>query len=108
MLVPSTLPLRPCDSLPISFPMALPHMMQYLSRVMSFLYSNTSPLESITAPAISHNNFIGNRLAASICGVTVVLEILMADGSASCVAVRENPLERVFAAGVYDCVGLDV
>ena len=75
-------------------------MTQYSSRFMSFLYSQFSPLESITAPTISHNSFVGDRLAASIWG--------MADSSASCVAVRENPLERVFASGVSNCGSLDV
>ena len=75
---------------------------------MSFLYSNIYPLESIAAPTISHKNFIRNRLAAIIFGVTVVLDIVMADSSAYCVTVLEIPLERVFAAGVSDCGCLDV
>ena len=62
----------------------------------------------MTDPAISHKNFIGNCLASIICGMTIVLDILMSHSSASCVSVLENPLERVFAAWVSDCGGLNV
>ena len=43
---------------------------------------------SMTAPANSHNNYIGNFLAAKFCAVTLAELISIADGSVSWVMVR--------------------
>ena len=62
-------------------------------------YSNNYPVfPSRTAPAISHNNFIGGFLDAKFLGVVIVDVMYIQENITSCIKVLRDA--RVFQAGV--------
>ena len=95
----STCPGMPWDSRPISFPDDFPHISRYSGLIRRWLHSIISPVSpSKTAPAISHNNFIGNFRDANCLGVAGVLVSSMDESMTSWVSVLRWDL--VLFAGV--------
>ena len=73
VFVPSTRPGMPCASRPISFPDYFPHTYRYRGLIRRWRYSIISLVSPFkTAPAISHNIFIGDFCDANCLGVAGV------------------------------------
>ena len=99
MFVSSTLPGMPWAIRPISFLKDFPHTSLYRGLLRRWRYSIISLVSpSKTAPAISHNNFIGNFRDANCLGVAGVLVGSMHESMTSWVSVLH--LDLVFFAGV--------
>ena len=99
MFVTSTRPGMPWASRSISFQNNFTHTSWYRGLIQRCRYYIISPVSpSKTAPAISHNNFIGNFCNANCLGVAGVLVSYMHESMTSWVSVLR--LALVFFAGV--------
>lgn len=111
LVLPSTLPGMPWAKRPISLPTYLTHSSRYSGIMRRSRYASLSPVSpSNTAPATSHNNFIGNFKGANCLGMVGVSVIYMHNSNSmtSCVSVRlsSQPALVFLASLIYRKINL--